>query len=412
MDKLTIEGQKRINSLTLPVEEPLFLHAKKLFLEYPQYRIEKYFLIDQKGIDYLQKDLGFNCGPVFIQRIKKGTLTLENLKIVMSHQNVWIDKFLKAISSRLGFVYPQIKLNELMHEALIKYCFDGSLTASIIDRLKTFNQLPLFFSCLMNKELQKYIDNSQITLIDISDNLRSVQAIISFLTREGIGKYLDNDKLKIPDLVNMLSLYNLSGLGMIADMLDTAIIQLYIDSGKITIEEMVNKKEIISNKAGNYFSSILSDQLAYYAFLTHCFDGSLLPELIGSLDKFKASGCYLLFSRLGHKAICKYLEKGKISVIGIINNFEIISSIIPFLGRIGIQKYLDNDKLEIADLGNFLFTHKLSGLRKIADVLDSEIIQTQIDSGKPIIKMVEELIESETNQRHQRLLSTGETQLY
>jgi hypothetical protein len=190
MHKLTSEGQQKINNLKSSVKEPLFLHARQLFLDNPQYRIERFLLVDQKGIDYLQNELQVNCGPLTIQKIRKGELTIAQAKEQLEDKEQKI-KLLKEITKLLKERADEIfdeGWEELSLESVVKYMMDGSLTKEEVVRNIVGGDVKRFIIFCTDKGAQKYVDNGTLEIIEFDDYLTTFSELYSILNNNVVQK--------------------------------------------------------------------------------------------------------------------------------------------------------------------------------------------------------------------------------
>lgn len=248
--KLTTEGQEKVNNLERSTEEPLFLYAKQLFLENPRYRIDCYLPIDQKGIDYLQNDLQVNCGPLTIQKIRNGELTIKEAKERTEDKEERarllqvLHKLIDDTSATFSEQYPNLHLDDPLKTAdldpFIKYLIDGSFPVEILEELlmrMAPDDLLLYFN---DKAVQKYTDNGKFEITDLKayeyEFECRIYELLKVLNDGTLQTFLDG-QLKIerinPD-------FNLAYICVYEALLKSSGLRKYLENGKLSITTLYN----------------------------------------------------------------------------------------------------------------------------------------------------------------------------
>jgi hypothetical protein len=359
MHKLTCEGQQKINNLKSSVKEPLFLHARQLFLDNPQYRIERFLLVDQKGIDYLQNELQVNCGPLTIQKIRKGELTIAQAKEQLEDKEQKI-KLLKEITKLLKERADEIfdeGWEELSLESVVKYMMDGSLTKEEVVRNIVGGDVKRFIIFCTDKGAQKYVDNGTLEIIEFDDYLTTFSELYSILNNNVVQKSLDDGPLK-STRTNSTTRLALNCL-YYYDAIQREPFLKYVSNGQLIAEDLidfiarfertVDLEEVL--KSANVQKYLDSGKLSMNSLCK-------FYEIVPPAETSNPEILWSLADALTYKGVQKYFEKGELTIVQL---FDLLESA-KGLDGLGIQKLLDNRQLTMEQVISLL---KLSGFMNI-----------------------------------------------
>ncbi|MCD6027262.1 MAG: hypothetical protein K0R08_1781 [Solimicrobium sp.] len=331
MLKLTSAGKAKITDQR---------SAKDIFGTYPEYRSDRFLPIDQKGIDYLQQKLGLNCGPLTIQKIKDGKLTIPQAKKEMEIESAAFYK--DAFESNL--VSYEV-------EALKKYLIDGSLKGEQVPHHQQF------FACyIADKTIQKYLDNGKLTMKYCREHFYDWQRttrgldLKQLLQYKEIQQYLDNGKLAIQQLIEIM---NAKKSEYFIEALCQKEIEQSLDTGILNMNQLI----IYSRNAEIRGLTIA---LGYQEVKEVLYNGKL------TIDRLVKIGARNFAIALRNEHIQKYLTEKKLPIEWLIN-FSDSEALAESAMEKMIQKFLDNGKLTLGQIIKLLEDFNAGQLKFLED---------------------------------------------
>ncbi|MCD6026016.1 MAG: hypothetical protein K0R08_535 [Solimicrobium sp.] len=378
--------------------------AKKLFLENLKYRSDPYIPRDQIGIDYLQKELGVNCGPLTIQKIKRGELTIEQAKQQTTDPEKrakilqdTVERLNQHIQENLG-AYTGVNWSAYSIEPLIKYCLDGTLGDDSLrmldleggdDSLLENLALHRILYFLNNPAVQKYLDNGIMSIGELcldeyyKEDAKPLFSLMLALNNSIVQTLLDNGKLALKckedeysDCPLIIVEFN--------EALTWPGIQKYLQNGQLTVEQLIDLAKLFGWRT-SYFCSIFEntgvqkvldngkasiEQLLHFMTQGNRHNHDFLVELDEALEK---------------SGVQKYLDNGELTVKLLFTTIN-VRYLAQALDRNGIQKYLDNKTLTIKQ-----FAH-LSDIADFAKALDHPRVQEWLKNDIVTINQLIDLL--------------------
>lgn len=146
--------------------------------QHPCNRVVGHLLINQKDINYIQQELGINCGPNMLIAIKKGQLTLDGARQRLQEP---------AQDLRTSFHY----LEDKYFLVLQKYCVDDLFLVETLTVLSSDAVIRLA-KLLITSEMQSYLDHIALE-IDQPVQIQNPVIFFSAIQKFEIQGLLDAD---------------------------------------------------------------------------------------------------------------------------------------------------------------------------------------------------------------------------
>jgi len=351
-DRLTEEGKALITT-----ECP----AKKLFLDNPKYRLPPYLLYDQLGIDYLQKDLGVDCGPLTIQKIKNGELTIEQAKQETTDAEKRATILGDLIEVRNEYLrnnpdeYTNVEWSTWGLDPFVKYMVDGTLT---------------------KEDFNRFLDWENLT------------HILFFLNDKAIQKYLDNQILDVDELYNLAAQNHYDVLDRALPAFNNSTVQKYLDNGKLTLQ-----RPSWDDGDGKLMIIYFNEGLASPGILKYLQNSQLTLELLIDFIKLTEGDFPRVCQILECPSAQVSLDRDKLTMEQLLNllvkirdfDSDFILKLPRALEKKGVQKYLESGELTMRSLITAINIHAF------AEALDDKWIQTYLDNKELTIKLLAHL---------------------
>lgn len=194
------------------------------FLEPPEHRLDKYLPIDQKGREYQKNVLGLDCGPLTLQKIMDGELTVQEAKELRENFKKEIEHALTNYNRPLKTEFEFQQFTFCQNAFCQKYVLDGSLTLEQARTIKTGDGHAL--ACT---GVQKYVDSGRLPIQQVLDLPFRKKYPLQY---QGVQKCIDKYDLPIEIAINLPD--------QTCDALEHRVFHFYFEKNLLTIEKFLS----------------------------------------------------------------------------------------------------------------------------------------------------------------------------